>query len=92
MDGAPPAPLTSADGRLTTHLTVNGRQVTLTLSCLLFACQLEGADVLTIECLGRPRELHPLQQAFGCHHALQCGSARPVSFSAPTTCSPTNPR
>jgi carbon-monoxide dehydrogenase small subunit len=46
-------------------------------SCLLFACQLEGAEVLTIEGLGRPGELHPLQQAFGRHHALQCGFCTP---------------
>ena len=46
-------------------------------SCLLFACQLEGADVLTMEGLGRPSELHPLQQAFGRHHALQCGFCTP---------------
>ena len=36
--------------------------------------------MLTIECLGRPRELHPLQQACGRHHGLQRGSARPVSL------------
>ena len=46
-------------------------------SCLLFACQLEGAAVLTIEGLGRPGRLHPLQQAFGRHHALQCGFCTP---------------
>jgi carbon-monoxide dehydrogenase medium subunit len=46
-------------------------------SCLLFACQLDGADVLTVEGLGRPGDLHPLQQAFGRHHALQCGFCTP---------------
>ena len=46
-------------------------------SCLLFACQLDGAEVLTVEGLGRPAELHPLQQAFGRHHALQCGFCTP---------------
>jgi len=46
-------------------------------SCLLFACQLDGADVLTVEGLGRPGQLHPLQQAFGRHHALQCGFCTP---------------
>jgi 2-furoyl-CoA dehydrogenase FAD binding subunit len=46
-------------------------------SCLLFACQLEGAEILTVEGLGRPGELHPLQQAFGRHHALQCGFCTP---------------
>jgi 2-furoyl-CoA dehydrogenase FAD binding subunit len=46
-------------------------------SCLLFTCQLEGAEILTVEGLGRPGELHPLQQAFGRHHALQCGFCTP---------------
>jgi 2-furoyl-CoA dehydrogenase FAD binding subunit len=46
-------------------------------SCLLFACQLDGAEVMTVEGLGRPGELHPLQQAFGRHHALQCGFCTP---------------
>jgi aerobic-type carbon monoxide dehydrogenase small subunit (CoxS/CutS family)/CO/xanthine dehydrogenase FAD-binding subunit len=46
-------------------------------SCLLFACQLEGAEILTVEGLGRPGDLHPLQQAFGRHHALQCGFCTP---------------
>lgn len=46
-------------------------------SCLLFACQLEDAEVLTIEGLGTPGELHPLQQAFGRHHAVQCGFCTP---------------
>jgi 2-furoyl-CoA dehydrogenase FAD binding subunit len=46
-------------------------------SCLLFACQLDGADVLTVEGLGGPGNLHPLQEAFGRHHALQCGFCTP---------------
>jgi 2-furoyl-CoA dehydrogenase FAD binding subunit len=46
-------------------------------SCLLFACQLDGAEVMTVEGLGRPEKLHPLQQAFGRHHALQCGFCTP---------------
>jgi carbon-monoxide dehydrogenase small subunit len=33
--------------------------------------------VLTVEGLGRPGKLHPLQQAFGHHHALQCGFCTP---------------
>ncbi|MGH3366342.1 MAG: 2Fe-2S iron-sulfur cluster-binding protein [Nocardioidaceae bacterium] len=42
-------------------------------ACLLFACQLDGSEVVTVEGLGRPDALHPLQEAFGRHHALQCG-------------------
>ena len=46
-------------------------------ACLLFACQLEGADIVTVEGLGRPGELHPLQEAFGEQHAVQCGFCTP---------------
>jgi xanthine dehydrogenase YagT iron-sulfur-binding subunit len=47
-------------------------------SCLLFACQLDGAEVVTVEGLGRPDDLHPLQRAFGERHALQCGFCTPA--------------
>ncbi|HZD67335.1 MAG TPA: (2Fe-2S)-binding protein [Acidimicrobiales bacterium] len=47
-------------------------------SCLLFACQLDGAEVLTIEGLGRPDRLHPIQQAFCDNHGLQCGFCTPA--------------
>jgi xanthine dehydrogenase YagT iron-sulfur-binding subunit len=46
-------------------------------ACLLFACQLDGADIVTVEGLGRPDDLHPLQEAFGRNHALQCGFCTP---------------
>ncbi|MER2092416.1 MAG: 2Fe-2S iron-sulfur cluster-binding protein [Saccharopolyspora rectivirgula] len=46
-------------------------------ACLLFACQLHGCEVTTVEGLGRPDELHPLQESFGRHHALQCGFCTP---------------
>ena len=46
-------------------------------SCLLFACQLDGAEIVTVEGLGRPGDLHPLQRAFGERHALQCGFCTP---------------
>ncbi|HWD01321.1 MAG TPA: 2Fe-2S iron-sulfur cluster-binding protein [Amycolatopsis sp.] len=46
-------------------------------ACLLFACQLDGADIVTVEGLGTPSDLHPLQQAFGENHALQCGFCTP---------------
>lgn len=42
-------------------------------SCLLFAVQADGADIKTLEGLADGDELHPLQQAFWDHHALQCG-------------------
>jgi aerobic-type carbon monoxide dehydrogenase small subunit (CoxS/CutS family)/carbon monoxide dehydrogenase subunit G len=46
-------------------------------SCLLFAVQCEGAEVVTVEGLGTPDAQHPLQQAFSHHHALQCGFCTP---------------
>ncbi|MFQ5827596.1 MAG: (2Fe-2S)-binding protein [Candidatus Methylomirabilia bacterium] len=53
---------------------LNGRSVR---SCLLFAVQLDGACITTIEGL-TPREgLSPLQQAFRDRHALQCGFCTP---------------
>ena len=46
-------------------------------ACLLFAAQLDGAEVETVESLGRIDDLHPLQQAFHEEHALQCGFCTP---------------
>lgn len=46
-------------------------------ACLLLACQLDGAEIMTVEGLGRPDDLHPLQESFGRHHALQCGFCTP---------------
>ena len=42
-------------------------------SCLTPVGVLEGADVTTVEALGSPDELAPLQQAFTHHYAAQCG-------------------
>jgi len=42
-------------------------------SCLLYAVQADGKAVTTVEGLGEPGSLHPLQQAFHEEHALQCG-------------------
>lgn len=46
-------------------------------ACLLFACQLDGAQITTVEGLGKPDDLHPLQESFGRHHGLQCGFCTP---------------
>ncbi len=46
-------------------------------SCLLFAVQLDGASIETVESLGSPGKLNPLQEAFREHHALQCGFCTP---------------
>jgi aerobic-type carbon monoxide dehydrogenase small subunit (CoxS/CutS family) len=42
-------------------------------SCLLLTVQADGCAVETVEGLPSDGELHPLQQAFREHHALQCG-------------------
>src|SRR6185295_14331737 len=47
-------------------------------ACTVFAWQLEGANVLTIEGLAEPNgPLHPMQEAFREHHGLQCGYCTP---------------
>jgi aerobic-type carbon monoxide dehydrogenase small subunit (CoxS/CutS family) len=46
-------------------------------SCLMLAVQADGADLLTVEGLALPDKLHPLQEAFWEHHALQCGFCTP---------------
>lgn len=46
-------------------------------SCLLFAVQADGAEITTVEHLGSPDVLSPLQEAFADHHALQCGFCTP---------------
>jgi aerobic-type carbon monoxide dehydrogenase small subunit (CoxS/CutS family) len=42
-------------------------------SCMLLAAQANGHAITTIEGLADNGKLHPLQQAFNDHHALQCG-------------------
>lgn len=42
-------------------------------SCLLLAVQADGYTIETVEGLAANGELHPLQEAFRRHHALQCG-------------------
>lgn len=42
-------------------------------SCLLFAVQADGAEILTLEGLANGDKMHPLQQSFWDNHALQCG-------------------
>jgi len=46
-------------------------------ACLVFAVQADGGEVLTVEGLGTPDALHPLQRAFQEHHGLQCGYCTP---------------
>jgi aerobic carbon-monoxide dehydrogenase small subunit len=53
---------------------MNGRAVK---SCTVLAGQVEGSSVTTIEGIGAPGNLHPMQQAFQDLHALQCGFCTP---------------
>jgi carbon-monoxide dehydrogenase small subunit len=53
---------------------VNGSTVK---SCMLFAVQVDGAEMLTIEGLAKDGKLHELQEAFSQNHALQCGYCTP---------------
>ena len=63
---------TSQCGACVVH--VNGNSVK---ACTMFAWQADGADVTTIEGLACEENLHPMQEAFREHHALQCGFCTP---------------
>jgi len=53
---------------------VNGRAVN---SCLMFAAQAQGCEILTIEGVARGDALDPIQEAFLDHGAVQCGFCTP---------------
>jgi len=54
---------------------VDGRSIK---SCTMLAVEAEGAQVTTIEGVAKPDgPLHPVQEAFRAHHALQCGFCTP---------------
>ena len=55
-------------------IIVNGETVR---SCLMFGFQAEGATIRTVESLSQGGPLHPLQEVFVEHHALQCGFCTP---------------
>ena len=69
-------------GACTVH--VDGRRVA---SCLTLAAQAEGRQITTIEGLApADGELHPMQQAFVDHDALQCGYCTPGQIMAAVAC------
>lgn len=51
-------------------------------SCLSLAVQADGTSIETIESFGTEAQLHPVQQAFHEHHALQCGFCTPGLVTA----------
>src|SRR5262249_33090858 len=55
-------------GACTVH--INGRRMN---SCLCFAAMYQGDEITTIEGVGQPENLHPMQEAFVSHDAYQCG-------------------
>ncbi|HEY7544023.1 MAG TPA: (2Fe-2S)-binding protein [Blastocatellia bacterium] len=72
-------------------VVVDGRAVK---SCTMFAAQVDGREVMTVEGLEQDGKLHPLQEGFFEEHGLQCGYCTPgmlmtgVAFLATNT-SPT---
>ena len=68
---------TSNCGACTVHL--NGEAVK---GCTVLAVQADGAEVTTVEGLGREGALHPLQEGFWEHHGLQCGYCTPGMIMA----------
>jgi xanthine dehydrogenase YagT iron-sulfur-binding subunit len=68
-------------GACTVH--VDGRRVA---SCLTLAAKVDGRAVTTIEGLADDETLHPMQQAFIDHDALQCGYCTPGQIMAAVAC------
>ena len=56
------------------NVLLDGRLVN---SCLVMAAEVEGRSITTVEGLATPQSLHPLQQKFLEHAALQCGICTP---------------
>ncbi len=77
---------TSQCGACTIHL--NGRAVK---SCTILTVQANGAEITTIEGLGREGELHPVQAGFRVKHGLQCGYCTPGMVMTATYLLQTNP-
>ncbi len=46
-------------------------------SCTMFAVQADGREVMTVEGMGAPGALHPVQESFKEEHGLQCGFCTP---------------
>ena len=55
-------------------IVVDGRAVN---ACLMFAAQLDGREIFTVESLAQTDQLHPIQEAFARQHAVQCGFCTP---------------
>ena len=60
-------------------------------SCLMFAVQARDSEIRTVEGLADGDRLHPVQQAFHEHHALQCGFCTPGFLMLTTAILETRP-
>ena len=75
-----------ACGACTVHL--DGKPVT---SCMMLAVDARGHEITTIEGLGNPSQMHPVQSAFVEHDALQCGFCTPGMVMSVAAALATNP-
>ena len=65
---------------------------TSTKSCTMFAVQLQGANVTTIEALAEGGKYHPMQEGFWAEHGLQCGYCTPGMIMASADLLQRNPK
>lgn len=62
--------------------TINGQRVN---ACLSLAVMHEGDEIRTIEGIGSPDQMHPMQAAFIAHDGFQCGYCTPGQISSATS-------
>ena len=60
-------------------------------SCLMFAVQANGHEIITVEGLGTIEQLHPLQESFREAHGVQCGFCTPGILTTLIPCLEENP-
>ena len=77
---------TSQCGACVVH--VDGKSVK---ACTILAARAQGAKVTTIEGLAKDGKLHPMQEAFREHHALQCGFCTPGMIMSAVDLAQRNP-
>lgn len=77
---------TSQCGACVVH--VDGKSVK---ACTILAAQAQGTKVTTIEGLAKDGKLHPMQEAFREHHALQCGFCTPGMIMSAVDLAQRNP-
>ena len=70
-------------------ISMNGRIVA---SCITLAVQANDAEIQTIEGVGTPERLHPLQQAFIDHGGFQCGICTPGQIMSAKALLEENPK